>query len=245
MINLQHLVPATPLTKVEASKHPGKLIALFRYILRSFEHMGDKYRREHLRKAVFIGRVALKLASSFHTKVQGIVPAFDIQKNTIQDIIDGLDHGSDGGVNEEAKDASDQLLYDIGYIQKHLKNATTFYDAAESWCKYIKTSAAQGDSTIQTVDKLAAILKDNKKLIVSLQKLANTLAEQAEKAQETILNVELSVEQKVQSLTCMRMPYSYQLDALTEFGHNALLLCTQPQPLVQADEILFCLQTNH
>jgi hypothetical protein len=89
------------------------------------------------------------------------------------------------------------------------------------------------------VDKLVAILKDNKKLIVSLQKLANTLAEQAEKAQETILNVELSVElsveQKVQSLTCMRMPYSYQLDALTEFGQNALLLCTQPQPLVQVD----------
>jgi hypothetical protein len=92
---------------------------------------------------------------------------------------------------------------------------------------------------MQTVDKLAAILKDNKKLIVSLQKLANKLVEQTEKAQETIINVELSVElsveQKVQSLTCMALPYSYQLDALTEFGQAALLLCTQLQPLVQAD----------
>jgi hypothetical protein len=72
-------------------------------------------------------------------------------------------------------------------------------------------------------------------VVVSLQEQANKLVEQAEKAQETIINVVLSAEQKVQSLTCMALPYSYQLDALTKFGQNTLLLCTQLQPLVQAD----------
>jgi hypothetical protein len=239
MINLQRLVPATPLTKVEASKHPGKLIALFRYILRSFEHMGDKYRREHLRKATFIGRKTLKSATALDINLKVIVPSFERLKYNLEETIDALEQNHGLEVTEEIALSSNQLLLKIKVIQVDFHIATTFYDAAESWCKYIKTSAAQGDSTIQTVDKLVAILKDNKKLIVSLQKLANTLAEQAEKAQETILNVELSVElsveQKVQSLTCMRMPYSYQLDALTEFGQNALLLCTQPQPLVQVD----------
>jgi hypothetical protein len=77
MINLQRLVPAIPLTKVEASKHPGKLIALFRYILRSFEHMGAKYRREHLRKATFICRKTLKSATALHINLKVIVPSFE------------------------------------------------------------------------------------------------------------------------------------------------------------------------
>jgi hypothetical protein len=235
MINLQRLVPAIPLTKVEALKHPGKLIAIFRYILRSFEYMGDKYRRERLKKATFIGRKTLKSVTALHTTLKVIVPSFGQLRYNVEVMLDDLGQSHSPEATEEILFSSNQLLSNIKAIQVNFHIATTFYSAAESWRKYIKTSAAHGNSTIQTVDKLAAILKDNKKVVVSLQEQANKLVEQAEKAQETIINVELSVEQKVQSLTCMTLPYSYQLDALTKFGQAALLLCTQLQPLVQAD----------
>jgi hypothetical protein len=151
VINLQRLVPCTPLTKVEASKHPGKLIPLFRYILGSFEHMGDKYRREHFKKAVFVGRKILKLVSAFQTKVQVIIPTVDVLSNTIQEIIDDLDHGDGADVTTETKLSSGLILNNITGVQIMLSTATAFYDSAKSLCTFIKPVLLIG-SKQQSID---------------------------------------------------------------------------------------------
>jgi hypothetical protein len=66
----------------------------------------------------------------------------------VEEMLDDLGQSHSPEATEEMLLWSNQLLLNIKAIQINFHTATTFYNAAESWYKYIKTSTAYGDSTI-------------------------------------------------------------------------------------------------
>jgi hypothetical protein len=116
-----------------------------------------------------------------------------------------------------------------------LETATTFYDSAKSLCKYVKTSTAHRKESIETVYKLGALLKDHKPLLLELNKQVTTLVEQATKSQETMDDNGTPLDQKLQSVTCMNIPFHYKINSLDKFSQNTLILCRDLQSLMKGD----------
>jgi hypothetical protein len=63
--------------------------------------MGNKYRREHLKKATFIGRKTLKSATALHTSLKVMVPSFGQLRYNVEEMLDDLGQSHSPEATEE------------------------------------------------------------------------------------------------------------------------------------------------